>query len=95
MLEVLAPLSAEAADAAGVTMASDAGLHVRYVECRRREARAAGEAAAVLGEIERRGSFIGEGYLSAVAFVAHQTGDSHQAAAGRVRVARTLGEPDR
>ena len=91
MLEMLSPLPAEPADAAGVTMLSDAGLHDRYLECRRREARSAGEAAAVLGEIERRGSFTREGYLSATAFVAHQTGDSRQAAAGRVRVARTLG----
>ena len=92
MLEMLSPLPAEPADAAGVAMLSDAGLHVRYLECRRREARSAGEAAVVLGEIERRGSFTREGYLSAAAFVAHHTGDSGQAAAGRVRVARTLVE---
>lgn len=69
---------------------SDDELHDFYVECRRRERVAAAEAAAALAEIDRRRSFTRERYLSPVAFVAHRTGDSHQAAAGSVRVARAL-----
>jgi hypothetical protein len=68
----------------------DDELHGFYEECRRRERVAAAEGAAALAEIDRRRSFSGEGYLSAVAFVAHRAGDSHQAAAGRVRLARAL-----
>ena len=68
---------------------SDA-LHEQYVAARRRETRAAAEAALLLGEIERRGSYRTEGYLSTTAFVTHRTGDSGQAAAGKVRLARAL-----
>ncbi|MCJ7725095.1 MAG: hypothetical protein MUP76_01715, partial [Acidimicrobiia bacterium] len=69
---------------------ADAELLARYVECRRRERESAAEGAAVLAEIDRRASFAGEGFLSPVAFVAYRCGDTHQAAAGRVRVARAL-----
>jgi hypothetical protein len=74
---------------------SDAELHDHYLDCRRRERVAAAEAAAALAEIDRRRSFGREGFLSAAAFVAHRAGDSHRAAAGRVRVARALGEMHR
>jgi len=77
---------------AGLAGVSDDELHERYVECRRRERMAAAEAAEVLAEIDRRCSFLREGYLQAGSFVAHRVGDSHQAAAGRVRVARALRE---
>jgi hypothetical protein len=69
---------------------SSRSLHDFYLECRRRESAAAAEGAAALAEIDRRRSFYREGYLSTSAFVAHRAGDSHQAAAGRVRVARAL-----
>lgn len=71
---------------------SDAELHEHYVECRRRERVAAAEGAAALAEIDRRRSFSLEGHLSATAFVAHRVGDSHRAAAGRLRLARALEE---
>jgi hypothetical protein len=94
MLEVL-PASwddrATAADSPSFVGLPDAGLHDFYLECRRRERVAAAEGAAALAEIDRRRSFTGECYLSPVAFVAHRTGDSHQAAAGRLRMARALG----
>jgi hypothetical protein len=77
----------EPVDVAGL---SDAELHEFYLECRRRERVAAAEGAAALAEINRRRSFHREGYLSASAFVAHRAGDSHRAAAGRVRIARAL-----
>jgi hypothetical protein len=68
----------------------DDELHEFYVECRRRERVAAAEGAAALAEIDRRDSYLRGNYLTSVAFVAHQTGDSQQTAAGRVRVARAL-----
>lgn len=74
----------------GLAGLPSAELHERYAACRQRETLAAAEAAALLGEIDRRRSFLREGFLSTIAFVAHRTGDSYQAAAGRVRVARTL-----
>jgi hypothetical protein len=78
--------------AAEVTGLSDAHLHAEYVACRRRERTAAAASAAVLAEIDRRASFRREAYLSATAFVADRTGDSHRVAAGLVRVARALGK---
>lgn len=89
VLKVLAPVSDTTDDLAGL---SDSDLHERYVECRRRERTAAADAAAVLGEITRRGSYFREGFLSATAFVAHRAGDSFQTAAGLVRIGRALRE---
>ncbi len=92
MLGVISPQAIDTGPDLGLSGVPSAELHARYVEARRRETRAAAEAAALLGEITRRGSYRRDGYLSATAFVAHTTGDSGQTAAGRVRVARTLQE---
>jgi hypothetical protein len=93
MLSLLAP-APDATAATDLSVAvesmSDAELHALYLECRRRERVAAAEGAAALAEIDRRRSFLGEGYLSSSAFVAHRNGDSHRAAAGLVRMARAL-----
>ncbi len=90
MLEVL-PAPPVGSDP-GFSEMSDADLHDHYVECRRREVMAAAEAAAALAEIDRRRSHVTERFLSLQAFVAFRTGDSQQAAAGRVRMARQLQE---
>jgi hypothetical protein len=73
-----------------VSPMSDPELHEFYLECRRRERVAAAQATAALNEIDRRRSFAREGFLSATAFVAYHNGDSHQSAAGLVRLAREL-----
>ncbi|MFH2072263.1 MAG: DUF222 domain-containing protein, partial [Actinomycetota bacterium] len=90
MLEMLAPVSDPAGLSDDLGGLSDDELGDWYVECRRRERAAAAEAAAVLGEITRRGSFFRDGFLSATAFVAHRAGDSFQTAAGLVRIGRAL-----
>ena len=95
MLELLesgsgGPAAAVAVSSSAVAGLSDAELHEFYMECRHRERVAAAEGAAALAEIDRRRSFLREGYLSAAAFVAHRSGDSHCAAAGLVRIARAL-----
>ncbi|MBU1226532.1 MAG: DUF222 domain-containing protein, partial [Actinobacteria bacterium] len=90
MLEMLAPVSDPAGLSDDLGGLSDDELGDWYVECRRRERAAAAEAAAVLGEITRRGSFFRDGFLSATAFVAHRAGDSFQTAAGLVRIGQAL-----
>jgi hypothetical protein len=90
MLGVLAPSASP--DSADVAALSNDDLFDAYEaqrrEIRRREARSA----VLLAEIERRRCFEPYGYLSAASYVAHRAGDSHRAAAGRVRTARALGD---
>ncbi|OFW66078.1 MAG: hypothetical protein A2Z12_10335 [Actinobacteria bacterium RBG_16_68_21] len=98
MLALMTPVPTDGPAAAGlpgataVSEMSDGELHEFYLERRRRERAAAAEGAMALAEIDRRRSFLREGYLSAAAFVAHRSGDSHRAAAGLVRIARSLPE---
>lgn len=67
-----------------------AGLLAAYEQTRREINRLEASAAGLLAEIHRRSAFEAYGYLSTIAYVADRTGDSHQAAAGRVRTARAL-----
>jgi hypothetical protein len=90
MLGVIAPSASP--DSADVAALSNDDLFDAYEEQRREIRRREARSAVLLAEIERRRCFEPYGYLSAASYVAHRAGDSHRAAAGRVRTARALGD---
>jgi hypothetical protein len=76
----------------GLPSLSDDDLLSAYERGRLEHRRLEAHNAALLAEIDRRRSYQPYGYLSTTAYVAHSTGESEQAAAGEVRLARALAE---
>jgi hypothetical protein len=69
---------------------SDAELLDHYVRLRREATRLEAQAAALLGEIDSRGSVEPAGFLSTTAWLIHATGEPPGPARSRVRMARGL-----
>jgi hypothetical protein len=86
MLEVLQ------SPATGVPSLSNDDLLSAYERGRITHRRLEARNAALLAEIDRRRCYQPYGYLSTTAYVADSIGESQQAAAGEVRVARALAE---
>jgi len=85
-------LSLDELVALNVAALDDTSLKATLVDAERARGRVEAFAAAAAAELDRRGCFVVDGAVSAASWLAHHTGAGRRVAAGRVRLAKRLGQ---